>query len=121
MCLFFKWWDRCCLRCKVKSYLLTIIEKYRTYSMHGVLALSHRCECVNTKITSIIEERPSRNRRMKSARSRKSYQMFAAYLSPFVDDVSNAHEYLHKQSHSLYTIIHLIKGITSHFYILTKI
>ena len=36
---------------------------YTTYSIYGVLALSHQCECVSTIITSITEEHQSRNRR----------------------------------------------------------
>ena len=37
-----------------------------TRSIQGVLALSHQCECVSTKITSITEECLSRNRRIEA-------------------------------------------------------
>ena len=53
---------------------------YTIYSMYEVLALSHQCECVNANITSTRGEWLSRNRRIKSTRSPKSYQLFAAYF-----------------------------------------
>ena len=40
--------------------------KKTSYSIYRVLALSHKCKCVSTKISSITEERLSRNRRIRS-------------------------------------------------------
>ena len=47
------------------KYAINILKKmYTTYSIYGVSALFHQCECMSTKITSITEECLSRNRRI---------------------------------------------------------
>ena len=47
------------------KYTKDILKQiYTTYSIYGVLALYHQCECVSTKITFITEERLSRNQRI---------------------------------------------------------
>ena len=48
---------------KSKRYFKGKINIIFTY---GVFALSHQCRCVSTKISSITEERLSRNRRIHS-------------------------------------------------------
>ena len=63
------WRIKILLTCKIlERYFKT---KYITCSIYYVLALSHQCECVSTKITSITEECLSRNRRIKNFTSRK--------------------------------------------------
>ena len=53
---------------------------YTTYSIYGVLALSHQCECVSTKITSITEECLSRNRRIVKIKISCTYKSNVLYV-----------------------------------------
>ena len=40
------------------------MQIYTTYSIYGVLVLSHQCMCGSTKLISITKERLSLNRRI---------------------------------------------------------